>query len=141
MVRASGFGQNFDSYYAYQKKNITGIIQIETKEILECLDEVASTEGTDVLFVGPMDLSMALGIFGQFDHPLFVEALEKTAAAAKKAGKTCGILLPTPDRLPGWYEIGYRFFTGGGDLGFIDSGARNMLKILNEKLPEQKTGR
>lgn len=134
MVRASGFGQNFDGYYVNQKENITGIIQIETKEILGCLDEVASTEGVDVLFVGPMDLTMALGIFGQFDHPVFVEALEKTAASAKRAGKTCGILLPATDRLPGWYKMGYRFFTGGGDLGFINSGARIMLKSMKDNL-------
>jgi 4-hydroxy-2-oxoheptanedioate aldolase len=142
MVRASGFGQHFESYYRDQKQNITGIIQVETREILDCLEEVAALEGVDVLFVGPMDLSMALGIFGEFDHPLFVEALKKTASAAGKAGKVCGILLPTIDRLPEWYHMGYRFFTGGGDLGFIKSGAQSTIgsmKKLLQALPAENT--
>jgi len=130
LVRASGYGQDFNQYLARQKQDIVGIIQVETKEILECLDEVATLDGVDVLFVGPMDLSMALGIFGQFDHPIFVDALKSSARAARQAGKACGILLPTPAYLPAWHEMGYRFFTGGGDLGFVSAGAANMVKSL-----------
>jgi 4-hydroxy-2-oxoheptanedioate aldolase len=135
LVRASGYGQEFDRYLARQEQDIVGIIQVETEEILGCLEEVAALDGVDLLFVGPMDLSMALGIFGDFGHPRFVEALKATAGAARKAGKACGILLPTPSHLPAWYEIGYRFFTGGGDLGFISAGARNMVKSLKEIIP------
>ena len=134
IVRATGYGPSFDEYHELQEKQITGIVQIETEEILGCLDEVAALEGVDLLFVGPMDLSMALGVFGQFDHPRFVKALEETARAAKQAGKACGILLPSPEYLPGWYKAGYRFFTGGGDLAFINNGARTMLKIMKDKI-------
>lgn len=136
LVRASGYGKNFDQYHARQKQDIVGIIQVETEEILDCLDEVAVLDGVDVLFVGPMDLSMALGIFGDFKHPRFEEALDLTVAAARKAGKACGILLPSTDYLPVWYEKGYRFFTGGGDLGFVNAGAQNMVKSLKTNLPE-----
>jgi 4-hydroxy-2-oxoheptanedioate aldolase len=132
MVRASNFSINFDDYYNNQKSNIIGIVQIETEEILECLDEVAAIEGVDVLFVGPMDLSMALGIFGHFDHPAYRNAITSTAKAAKKAGKICGVLLTNPDQLNMYYELGYRFFTSGADSGFINTGARNTLKTLNE---------
>jgi 4-hydroxy-2-oxoheptanedioate aldolase len=132
MVRASNFSLNFDDYYANQKNNIIGIVQIETKEILDCLDEVAAIDGVDVLFVGPMDLSMALGIFGQFDHPDFMHAIKATAEAAKKANKICGVLLINTDQLTMYYELGYRFFTSGADTGFINAGARNIVKILKE---------
>gem|GEM_PF-2795581 len=93
---------------------------------------MASIDGVDVLFVGPMDLSMALGIFGQFDHPEYMCAIKATAEAAKKANKTCGVLLTNPDQLTMYYELGYRFFTSGADTGFINAGARNTVKILNE---------
>ncbi len=134
MVRASAYGADFKQYYELQKQQITGIIQIETVEILDCLDQVAEIDGVDVLFVGPMDLSMALGVFGQFDHPLFVDAIEKTVRAAQRAGKCCGILLPDTELLPRWYEMGYRFFTGGGDMAFMNSGANTMVKTLRNKL-------
>lgn len=135
LVRASGYGQNFNPYLSLQKQDIVGIIQVETEEILNCLDQVAALDGVDVLFTGPMDLSMALGIFGDFGHPLFVEALKATAEAARKAGKASGILLPSTDYLPSWHKMGYRFFTGGGDLGFISAGARNMVKSLKDIIP------
>src|SRR5690606_12693429 len=81
MVRATGFGQNFLTYWQEAKENIVGIVQIETKEVLAHLDEVAALEDVDVLFIGPADLSMALGIYGQFDHPLFKEAIAEIVAA------------------------------------------------------------
>lgn len=132
MVRATKFGLNYDDYYANQKDNIIGIVQIETVEILDCLDEVAAIDGVDVLFVGPMDLSMALGIFGQFDHSDYLHAIKATAEAAKKANKVCGVLLTNPDQLTMYYELGYRFFASGADSGFINTGARNTVKILKE---------
>jgi 2-keto-3-deoxy-L-rhamnonate aldolase RhmA len=134
MVRASNFGKDFDEYYANQKNNIIGVIQIETREILDCLDEVAVIDGVDVLFVGPMDLSMSLGVFGKFDHPDFLQAIKATAMAAKKANKICGALLTNPDQLSMYYNLGYRFFTSGADIGFINSGARNTVKLIEEAL-------
>jgi 4-hydroxy-2-oxoheptanedioate aldolase len=131
MVRATNFSFNWDAYYANQKENIIGIVQVETEEILDCLDEVAAIDGVDVLFVGPMDLSMILGIFGQFDHPDYLSAIKATAEAAKKANKICGVLLTNADQLPMYYELGYRFFSLGADSGFINTGARNTVKELN----------
>lgn len=136
MVRATNFGLEFDEYFANQKKDILGVIQIETEEVLGSLDSIAAIEGVDVLFVGPMDLSMALGIFGQFDHPKFTAALEATAKAAAKAGKTCGILLTNANQIPRYYKMGYRFFTLGADIGFINSGAQNTIKQLSEVVSE-----
>jgi 4-hydroxy-2-oxoheptanedioate aldolase len=49
MVRASGFGKNFDEYCSTANDNIVGIAQIETIEALGNLDEIASTDGIDVL--------------------------------------------------------------------------------------------
>lgn len=131
LVRATNYGSNWNDYYSNQKEHILGIIQIETEEILDNLDEIAQMDGVDVLFVGPMDLSMALGIFGQFDHPKFIEAIKLTAKAAEKAGKVCGILLTNENQLPNYYNLGYRFFTLGSDLGFVNQGAITTLEKMN----------
>ena len=69
MVRATQFGKNSESYFEFTKKSMLGIIQIETIESLSHLDEIASIEGVDVLFLGPADLSLALGIFGAMGSP------------------------------------------------------------------------
>jgi 4-hydroxy-2-oxoheptanedioate aldolase len=134
MVRASGFGQNFPDYFKNAKENILGIVQIETAEVLEHLDAVAALAGIDVLFIGPSDLSMELGIFGQFDHPLFKDAVHATVNAAQKAGKATGILLQNPDDYKRYHDIGIRLIACGADGTFVSQGAMNMANKLKAML-------
>ena len=131
MVRATGFGKNFVEYSSTANNNIIGIVQIETLEVLNHLDEIAALDGVDVLFIGPADLTMALGIFGQFDHKLFKDALKATVDAAQKAGKATGILLFNPDDYNIYYEQGMRFIACGADASFVAEGSRNMAAKLN----------
>ena len=130
MVRASNFGKNFSEYAATAKDNLVGIVQIETSEALHHVDEIAAVDGVDVLFIGPADLTMSLGIFGQFDHPLFKDALKATVAAAGKAGKATGILMPNPDDLKTYTDLGIRVIACGADGTFVVEGARNMIGRL-----------
>ena len=80
--------------------------------------------------MGPSDLSMALGIFGQLDHPRFVDALKATAAAAKKAGKATGVLMQSPEEFKKYHDLGFRFIACGADLAFVVSGAQRMASDL-----------
>lgn len=130
MVRATGFSKNFDSYFKGMKDNIIGIVQVETPGILNHLDEIAAMDNVDVLFIGPADLSMALGIFGQFDHPLFKDAVKATVSAAEKAGKATGILLFNPDDFTKYRETGIRFIACGADATFVVNGAHEMANKL-----------
>ena len=126
MVRASGFGKNFAEYYSNANENIVGVVQIETPEALRHLDEIAAIDGVDVLFIGPADLTMSLGIFGQFDHQLFTDAVKATVNAAQKAGKAAGILIFNPDEYTRYYELGIRMIACGADATFVAEGSRNM---------------
>ncbi|MHC4241577.1 MAG: HpcH/HpaI aldolase family protein [Planctomycetota bacterium] len=133
MVRATNFGSDFKEYYANQKKNLVCVVQIETEEILNSLDAVAAIDEIDVLFVGPMDLSIALGVFGQLDHPRFIDALKATADAAVKEGKAAGILLQNPEEFKKYYELGFRFIACSSDSSFVQHGACKMAERLNEQ--------
>jgi 4-hydroxy-2-oxoheptanedioate aldolase len=137
MIRASQFGQNFQRYYDAAQENILGIVQIETKEALNHLDEIANVNGVDVLFIGPADLTLELGIFGQFDHPLFIDALQRTIAAAKKADKATGILFFNPDDYKKYHEMGIRFIACGSDGAFIADGAKQMAEKLARLRPSK----
>ncbi len=132
MVRATGFGQSFKEYYAGYKDNVLGVIQIETLESLNHLDAIAGIDGVDVLFVGPADMSLALGIFQQWDHPRYIETLEKVRDAAKKAGKATGTLLRHLGEYEKYYKLGYRMIGCGSDSVFVLQGASDMAKALNE---------
>lgn len=132
MVRATGFGKDFNAYYAQSNDEILGVMQVESPEALLHLDEIAAMDGVDVLFIGPADLSMSLGIFGQFDHPLFVDAVNATIAAAERAGKATGILLFNPDDYARYFELGIRMIACGADATFVAEGSRTMASRLQK---------
>jgi 4-hydroxy-2-oxoheptanedioate aldolase len=132
MVRATDFGANSKDYLASSKDTLVGIVQVESGQVLGYLDQIAAIDGVDVLFVGPSDLSMALGIFGQLDHPRFIDALETTAAAANKAGKATGVLMGSPEEFRKYHDLGFRFIACGADAAFVASGARSTAGALND---------
>lgn len=133
MTRATDFGQSFEEYYKGCKDNMLGVIQIETLESLNHLDEIASIDGVDVLFVGPADMSLALGIFNQFDHPKYIETLERVRDAASKAGKATGTLLRHAGEYETYYNLGYRMIGCGADSVFVLRGALDMVQDLNDR--------
>jgi 4-hydroxy-2-oxoheptanedioate aldolase len=132
MVRASGFAAHFKEYHAGQRENLVGIVQIETETVLNALDRVAAIEGIDVLFVGPLDLSIALGTHGQPDHPRYWDAVRATADAARKAGKAAGILLLNPDDFGRYHGLGYRLIASGSDSVFVQRCARQTVETLQK---------
>jgi 4-hydroxy-2-oxoheptanedioate aldolase len=133
MFRAAEFGQKFENYYSGYKDKILGIIQIETLGSLDHLDEIANLDGVDVLFVGPSDLTQSLGIFRQFDHPEYIDALKRVNKAASKAGKACGVLMPDPGEYEKYYQLGYRMLGCGSDSVFLSKGAVNIAGELNNR--------
>jgi len=131
-VRGANFGENFAEYFKTANDALIGIAQIESLEALNHLDEIAAIDGVDVLFIGPSDLSAALGIFGQFDNQLYIDAVKAIVVAAKKAGKATGILLPNANDYATYYNYGVRFIACGADSVFVAEGARAMFGRLNE---------
>jgi 2-keto-3-deoxy-L-rhamnonate aldolase RhmA len=133
MVRATGFGRYANEYIANVEKNLVGVIQIETLDALRNIDNIAATEGVDVLFVGPSDLSLSLGIFGQLNHATYQQAISDVAKAAKKHGKTIGVLLQDVNEYEMYYQLGYRFLACGADSAFVRKGADELAEKMNEK--------
>lgn len=94
---------------------LLGVVQVETRGLLEDVERVAALDGADVLFVGPLDLGYALGVPRQPEAPEFVAALERVVAACDAAGTAAGILAPTPERARRMRELGFRFVAVGSD--------------------------
>ena len=87
------------------------VVQIETAGALEALDAIAAEPLVDVLYVGPNDLTQALGIPGRYDDRRYQQCLERIAAAANSGGKAAGIMLAKTDPIAPLRELGYTFFT------------------------------
>ena len=133
MVRATGFGKHLDEYMAGLENYLVGVIQIETLNAVKQIDAIAALKETDVLFVGPSDLSLALGIFNQFDHADYRQAITQVVKSAQKHGKAAGILLQNVNDYEMYYQLGFRFMACGADTSFVARGAESMVKQMNEK--------
>jgi 4-hydroxy-2-oxoheptanedioate aldolase len=96
---------------------------------VEQSEAMAAIDGVDVLFVGPADLSHALGVPGRFTDPTFVSAIETVAQAAGKHGKAAGILLKGSEDVPAYLDRGYTFIGLGSDGGWAGAGARSALEF------------
>ncbi|KAI1084310.1 Pyruvate/Phosphoenolpyruvate kinase [Whalleya microplaca] len=103
-------------------KGSTVIIQVETRRCLENIDAIAAVEGVEVLLLGANDLSLELGILGDWEHPQFQNALETISTAARKSGKIFGVagLYSRPDICKHIVKnLGARYVLGHLDIGLL----------------------
>ena len=89
---------------------------IETAEGADNAEAIAALDGVDCLWVGHFDLSVSLGIPGQFDHPKFAAAMDKIIAGAKKHGRSLGRLVPNIEQGIALYKQGFDFCCYSGDV-------------------------
>ena len=108
-------------YIEFQNKNTFICVQIEDPAALDQVNEIASIEGIDMIFLGPKDFSQAIGYPGEVRHPKVWEAIVRTAEACIKAKKVCGTsgLGGDEEYTARLKDIGVKFFTGPSDYGAI----------------------
>ncbi|MGE4250790.1 MAG: HpcH/HpaI aldolase/citrate lyase family protein [Parvibaculaceae bacterium] len=104
--------------------------QIETAEGVENAEKMAAIDGVDCLWVGHFDLSVSLGIPGQFDHKDFKRAIERTIAATKKHKKALGRLVPNVELGIDIYRQGFDFVCYSGDVWLLHQALEDGIKKL-----------
>ena len=97
-------------------------IQIETARALAEADQIAAIDGVDLLFVGPSDLSQALGVLGQINHEKVWEGYRSVAAACRKHGKHWGTVAATPEFGERALELGCRMISPTFDVNALKRG-------------------
>lgn len=111
------------------------VIQIETREALEEVETIAALDGVDVLFVGPSDLSHALGLHCPPDDPRLLERAATVAEAARRHGKCAGMLVGSLDAARAYAGIGFTFLGVGSDGGLLAVQATGTARALSELSP------
>ena len=105
-------------------RRCTFVALIETGEGVENVDDIAAIEDVDVLWIGHFDLSVSMGIAGQFDHPDFVAAVARIAGAAKKHNKSLGRLVPNVETGVALFKEGFDFICYSGDVWLLQQAMR-----------------
>ena len=118
MSRGSRFGTVKD-YFTVANAAISVVVQIETPQALAQVDAIAGVEGVDSVFLGPSDLSAAMGHVGNPMHPEVVEAMAKATGRCHGAGKPVGSVAGTPEAVAVYRGIGIDYIGCASDLGFM----------------------
>jgi 4-hydroxy-2-oxoheptanedioate aldolase len=123
--RASRFGRVKD-YYAHADEEICVLVQIETQQGLDNLETIARVEGVDGVFIGPGDLSAALGFLGSPGHLEMQPVIEDAIARIKAAGSVPGILTGDEKLARRYIELGCLFTAVGADIGILARGSEQL---------------
>lgn len=140
MSRGSRFGTVPD-YFKVANAGISVIVQIETPQALEQVDAIAGTDGVDSVFLGPGDLSGAMGHVGDPMHADVVSAMAKAVARCHAAGKVVGSVAGTPEAVAVYRGIGVDYIGCASDLALMMRQCAAVLSaIRSQKVQVNTTG-
>lgn len=117
-ARASAWGRRAN-YYHEANAQLCLLVQVESLEGLKNLDAIATTEGVDGIFIGPADLSAAMGHVGEPGHVEVQAVISDAIARIQKAGKAAGILTPNETLARSYLEQGCSFVAVGLDTSLL----------------------
>jgi len=101
--------RGFPEIIEHQNRENLVVVQVETTTAVERADELLSQKGVDIVMIGPADLSISLGVPGQFDHPKMIETISKMIEKCNQHGVVPGIQTRSVAMARQWAERGMRF--------------------------------
>jgi 4-hydroxy-2-oxoheptanedioate aldolase len=130
-ARASRFSR-VPNYLHKAEAELCLIVQVESKRALDNLDDIAKTPGVDAVFIGPSDLSAALGHLGNANHPEVHAAIEDAVKRIRAAGRAAGIMTPDETLARRALEFGCSFVAVGADAAILARGTEALAKKFKE---------
>jgi len=120
----------FAEIIEHRNRNTLAVVQFETVTAMERADELLSLPGLDVVMVGPADLSIALGIPGEFEHPLLISTVKELIEKCRRHGVVPGIQTRSVAMAKAWAERGMRFVGAGAEHGLLLEKAKESVTAL-----------
>jgi 4-hydroxy-2-oxoheptanedioate aldolase len=129
-------------YADHANDEILKLAMIETKESLDKLDEIMSTDGVDGIYIGPADLSLAIGEKPGFDRPEDTKAYSEILRIlehAKKNNIFAGIHNGTPEYAQKMIDKGFNFVTIGADQRAMSAGAKAVVEKMKGSISKKES--
>lgn len=118
---------NFNQIIEHINSNTMAVLQIETRRGVEARDELLSVKGLDAVMVGPADLSISLGVPGNFQHAKMVEAMEAVRDSCDAHAVAPGTQTRSIELARFWKERGMRFLGCSNETGMLFERARELV--------------
>jgi len=109
------------------------IAQIETPVGVDNARAIAATPGIDLVWVGHFDLTSFMGIPAQFEHPDYLEAIDRVLAAAREAGKPAGFMATDATWAARYWDLGFRVMAYGLDHLLYQQALRTGIDLLRTR--------
>ncbi|HUK18681.1 MAG TPA: aldolase/citrate lyase family protein [Bryobacteraceae bacterium] len=122
--------RGFQEIIEHQNRNTLAVVQFESTTAVERADELLSIPGLDIIMVGPADLSISLGVPGQFEHPLLVSTVDRLIEECNRHGVVPGIQTRSTAMAKFWAERGMRFVGAGAEHGLLLEKSRETVSQL-----------
>jgi 2-keto-3-deoxy-L-rhamnonate aldolase RhmA len=132
--RASGYYRNTAAYYAEASSRNFLAVQIEHVDAVRCVDAIAAIEGVDLLYVGPADLALSMGLAVGQRHEDLEAAFKRVAEVCRRHSKIAGTDIGDLTLAKPLVQMGYRFLTFGSDLTYLSLGSDEGRKSLQAAL-------
>jgi 2-dehydro-3-deoxyglucarate aldolase/4-hydroxy-2-oxoheptanedioate aldolase len=121
---------SFPQMIEYFNENTLIILQIETVRAIEAREELLSVPGIDAVMIGTADLSISLGVPGEFDHPKMIEAMEAIRDTCVRRGVAPGAQTRSLGLARFWRERGMRFLGCSSETAMLADRAREITSNL-----------
>ena len=132
LTRATRFGR-LPGYYQRAFDELFLVVQVETRDSLDRLEEIAEVDGVGAIFIGPGDLAASLGHGGAPGHPAVKAAVLNAIERAVKAGKPAGLLTSDIDFASECVDAGATFVAIGVDVGLLTRGSETLLSTFRDR--------
>lgn len=129
--RAHKYGIDFERYLEKANDETAVILQAESAEAVDNIDDIVSLKGLDAILVGPYDLSASLGKPGEINDPLVQKAINKIIKSCKKANVRMGFFGVSAEAVLPYKQKGFTLLTVGVDTAFIIKSASQTLSEMN----------
>jgi len=106
------------------------LAMIETRKGAENMEDILAVKDIDGGHLGQFDLSLSLGIPGQFDHPAIQSTIDRLTSTCKRLGKTAACMAPTLETAKDWQKRGFRMISYSYDTGLLQEGLRAGIQEL-----------
>jgi 4-hydroxy-2-oxoheptanedioate aldolase len=134
--RAANYGLNFEEYVKSANGSVLTVVQIETERGLENVENIASVDGVDALFVGPADLSGSLGVFAEWESEQLSSAINQVISAGQTTDTPVGTLVVDPTDVEMRVGQGFDYLIVGKDTASLASATRDAIALYDEALTE-----
>lgn len=128
--RAHKYGLDFERYLEKANNETAVILQAESCEAVDHINDIANLKGVDAILIGPYDLSASLGVPGEIEHPIVQDAINKIMTACKEANVSMGFFGVSAEAVLPYKEKGFTLLTVGVDTIFLIKSAAQTLKDI-----------